>query len=521
MQSFVQRFGSLVSGVLHGFDRLVFRGTLRSVVHGRRMMVYLSRMHVLLKDFGDWAQARGDQIKAAASQAAAEAGRPLHYLNSGNVSKEDLARSIAQRDHIQQGLITVLSAVEPCMAFEVHCDRQAKSIEIRSRQRKCLHLYYYLMHPRFGFMHVRVQTWAPYLLRVCINGREWLARQLDAAGIGYRRRDNCFLALADGAAAQALMNQQSTLDWPQHLQAIARQFNPIYQPDFENHGLNYYWSTYQSEWASDLMFHSRAQLARLYPRLIHHGITQFSSGDVLRFLGRAIGPDGRLPTNFQGEVTSDLKERPEGVRIKHRAKANSVKLYDKFGSVLRVETTINNPRDFKVYRRKQGCTEGEPAWREMRTNVDDLPRRAEASQKSNERYLDALAAAEDATVLRECAEPICRPVRWKKQRVRALNPLAAEDAAWLAAVVRGEFLINGLRNRDLVQLLYPQATEDPKEKRRRSAATTRKLRLLRAHGLVHKVPHTHRYLVSTKGRVTIAAVLAAREASVKTLSQVA
>jgi hypothetical protein len=518
MQSFLQRFGSLVSGVLSGFDRLVFRGTLRSVVHGRRMMVYLSRMRILMKDFGGWAEGRSDQIKAAAQQAADEAQRPMVYLASSHVSKEDLARSIAQRDHIQQGLIAILSAVEPCTAFEVHCDRQAKRIEIRSRQRKCLHLYYYLMHPRFGFMHVRVQTWAPYMLRVCINGREWLARQLDAEGIGYQRRDNCFLAIADRARAQVLMQEQTTLDWAEQLQTLARQFNPIYQPDFENHGLNYYWSTYQSEWATDLMFHARADLARLYPRLIQHGISHFSSGDVLRFLGRNIGPEGRLPSNLKGEVTSDVKDRPEGVRIKHRVKANSVKMYDKFGSVLRVETTINNPRDFKVYRPKQGCEEGPADWREMRTSVVDLPRRAEVAQKCNERYLDALATVDDTTRVRECTESLCRPVRWNKQRVRGLNPLAADDAALLAAVARGEFVLNGLRNRDLVKLLYPPTTEDPKEQRRRSAAVTRKLRLLRAHGLLHKVPHTHRYQVSPKGRQTIAAVLAAREASVKTLT---
>jgi hypothetical protein len=377
------------------------------------------------------------------------------------------------------------------------------------------------MHPRFGFMHVRVQTWAPYMLRVCLNGREWLARQLDAAGIGYRRRDNCFLALADPAAAQALMNEQSTLDWAESLQTLARQFNPIYQADFERYGLNYYWSTCQSEWATDLMFHTRADLARLYPRLIQHGMTHFSSGDVLRFLGRALGADGRLPTNFQGEVTSDVKERPEGVRIKHRAKANTVKMYDKFGSVLRVETTINHPRDFKVYRHKQGSADGEPAWRELRRSVEDMPRRAAVSHKSNERYLDALATVDDTTVLRECVEPICRPVRWHQQRVRALNPLADDDAALFTAVARGEFVVNGLRNRDLVALLYPQASHDPQEKRRRSAAVTRQLRLLRAHGLLHKVSHTHRYLVSPKGRVAIAAVLAARQTTIKTLSQVA
>ena len=169
---------------------------------------------------------------------------------------------------------------------------------------------------------------------------------------------------------------------------------------------------------------------------------------------------------------------------------------------------------------RSGCPEGQPDWRELRTNVVDMPRRAEVSQKCNERYLNALATVEDTKPLRECAEPICRPVRWKKQRVRAMNPLAAEDAALLTAVARGEFVVNGLRNRDLVALLYPQTTLDAKEQRRRSAAVTRKLRLLRAHGLLHKVPHTHRYQVSPKGRETIAALLAAREANVKSLSQV-
>jgi hypothetical protein len=112
-----------------------------------------------------------------------------------------------------------------------------------------------------------------------------------------------------------------------------------------------------------------------------------------------------------------------------------------------------------------------------------------------------------------------RPTRWNKQRVRALNPLAPDDALLIASVVRGEFLVNGLRNRDLCALLYPRPTPHAKEKRRRSAAVTRKLRLLRAHGLIHKVPHTHRYVVSPKGQQTITALLAARQASTKTLTE--
>lgn len=518
MKLFLQRYGSLVTGVLNGFDRLVFRGTLRSVVHGPRMMAYLSRVGVLIKDFAAWVQERGERIKRAADEAAETAGRPQHYLDSGATSKEDLAREIAQRDGVHEGLITVLRCVEPCTAFEVYRNAATRWLELRSRPRRCLHLYYYLMHPRFGFMHVRLQTWAPYTIRVCINGREWLARQMTAAGIGYERRDNCFPWIADVAAAQALMDEQLRLSWRAVLQDLAVELNPIYERDFRAFDLDYYWSVYQSEWASDVMFRDAADLQRLYPRLIRQGITTFASGDVMRFLGRKVCADGRVNPRFGGEVTSDVKDRPEGVRIKHRVNANSIKLYDKFGSVLRAETTINHPKDFKVYRQKHGDTDGPPDWYPMRKNVGDIGRRAEVSQKSNERYLDALATVEDTTPLRELSDRLCRPTRWKGQRVRALNPLSPDDAALLAAVVRGEFLLNGLRNRDLRQVLYDQPAT-PEERRRRSGAITRKLRLLRAHGLIHKVPKSQRYVVSPKGRQAITALLAARNANTKELTK--
>ena len=177
-------------------------------------------------------------------------------------------------------------------------------------------------------------------------------------------------------------------------------------------------------------------------------------------------------------------------------------------------------KDFKVYRHKHGDTDGPPDWYPLRKNVADIARRAEVSQKSNERYLDALATVEDTTPLRELTDALCRPTRWKGLRVRALNPLSPDDAALLAAVVRGEFLANGLRNRDLRQVLYDPATTS-KEERRRSGAITRKLRLLRAHWLIHKVPKSQRYVVSPKGRQAITALLAARNANTKELTKLA
>ena len=157
----------------------------------------------------------------------------------------------------------------------------------------------------------------------------------------------------------------------------------------------------------------------------------------------------------------------------------------------------------------------------MRKGVSDMPRRAELSQRSNERYMNALATVATPTPLRTLTEKLSRPVSWQGKRVRGLNLLGEEDARLLSAVARGEFLISGLRNRDLQSLLYEKPTEDPAEKRRRCGQVTRKLRMLRAHGLVHKVPHTHRYMVSEKGRQVVAAVHAAREADIAKLTQAA
>lgn len=212
-----------------------------------------------------------------------------------------------------------------------------------------------------------------------------------------------------------------------------------------------------------------------------------------------------------------LKRRPEGVRLLHRLNRNWIKMYDKQGSVLRIETVINDPRDMKVFRAKEGDEDGPKQWLELRKGVADLHRRVEISQKSNERYADSLATLKEVQPLGELTQRLSRPQPWQGRRVRALNPLADSDASLLQAVARGEFLLNGFRNRDLRTLLYPGEPKDEKEARRLSAAVTRKIRLLRAHGVIQKVTKTQRYVITEYGRAAIAALAAARNADVNQL----
>jgi hypothetical protein len=518
MNQFLLQHKGSVTGMLSGWDRLRARGTLRVLASVSGLRRFLSCTGRLLKDFGDFAQGLSRQVRGASLEVAESAGRPVEHLKGPSVCKEDFAREIAARDGIERGSICVLTAVEPCWSYNIQSNRKKGLLELVSEYRKCQHVYHYMIHPVFGFMHARLQTWLPFNLHLCINGREWLGRQMDAAGIRYQRRDNCFTWVSDPAGAQELLNQQTTYDFAGEFKNIAAMVNPKLDLITQGCNIDYYWSMDQSEWASDVMFSDRRDLDQLYPGLIRHGMESFSSKDVMRFLGRSIPKE--IQPQFGGQVVSDIRADPkfyEGIRIKHRVNHNSVKMYNKAASVLRVETTINNVRDLKSPRIK----DGKKVWRPMRKGVADLPRRAEVSQASNDRYLRAMAAVNTPTPLKTLTDKLSQRVNYKGNPVRGLNLLAPDDANLLQTIGRGEYHINGFRNRDLQTHLFDSPTDDPKEQRRRSGQITRKLRMLRAHGLIKKVPHTHRYHLTDRGRQLIIALQAAREANIEKLAKAA
>jgi hypothetical protein len=187
------------------------------------------------------------------------------------------------------------------------------------------------------------------------------------------------------------------------------------------------------------------------------------------------------------------------------------------GSVIRAELTMADPEDFKVYRRPEGKPDAPLKWLRMRKGIADLHRRAEVSQNANGRYLDALASVDDSTRLQELLCLIEKPVSWNGKPVRALHPFQDQDRILLEVINRGEFAINGLRNKDLQPLLYPTAAKSDLERRRRSSAISRKLRILRAHHLIRKVPGCHGYQVTPQGRQTATAVIAASNSTVNQL----
>ena len=503
----------MITGTLSGFDRLVFRGHLLPLMRDCGMFFFLEAVGVRLLDYKKFVLDTTEQLKEASLAEAGERDRPVRYLESPAIDKEALARRLLAEHPVDQGLICVFKVLEPCMTFEYHRSQDKNERGLRLRPSKCLHIYKYFLHPHFGFCNARIQTWFPFNIQICLNGREWLARQFAREGRDdFKRADNCFTWLGNPQLAQRRMDEQLKTDWPRALGAIARALNPRHRDIFKMRPMDYYWSAYQTEWATDLIFTNPAALADIYPQLVRHAMHHFHSPDVMRFLAQ------KAPGKFTGEIVSDFKNRAEGVRVKHWVRGNSVKMYDKFGSVLRIETTVTKTADFKVLRPPHDDPEGELAWRPLRKGIADLHRRAQVSQRSNDAYLEALAAVDDTTPCSRIFDAVSRPVIEDGRHIRALRLGDPADIALLEAVARGEFATAGLRNRDIRLLIHhaPKNATD-RDLRRLSAKTSRQLRLLRAHGVIRKIPKTHRYRLTQRGQLLTAALFATRTANIKQL----
>lgn len=508
METFLSIHQDDIIGTLSAFDRTIFKGHLTGLFPDGAFARFLSRQGILLKDFGQYIKQATETLKAQAQALAKEADRPFIYLQSATTkasgqSKEDLARDIADRDGITEGLVCVFSVLETCTSFDVRGNHQTHKLEVVRRRRKCLHFYFYYLDSEFGFMHIRLQSWFPFEIQIYINGREWLARQLNQCGIAYERYHNKVIPLTDLAIAQDLADKFAHRQWPRVLDAFARRVNP-HLSILEQAGFGgYYWVTDQAEYATDVFFRNHATLDALFLSLVELSMTAFGAEDVMRFLGC------KLHGNFQGDVITDRKRRPEGRRVKHRMKSNSLKMYNS-GNVLRLETTINNPREFRVLQVIPTRTGTSRRWMPMGKGVANLWRYAQVSLQSNNRYLNALAHAQPKGKAIAELDRLCHPHTQKGKRYSRFNSVASEDGELFAAVMAGEHTLNGFRNRDLQTHLYSSPPASEVEQRQRSARVTRLIAKLRGHGLIAKVKDSRLYRVTARGTRLMSAAIHCR-----------
>jgi len=520
MKFFLSRFGSMIRFILSGFDRLRFCGESRLLNHARGFQSYCYQQRLLFKDFPDHAQALTKTFRAQTLQQLGDV--PVHHLDSPDIDKEATALKLAQQHGRTQGRIALITCQESALTYRLRRNVQGL-VEPRKEKTRCAHYYHYFLHEQFGLCVVRIGTWFPFSVRVVLNGRRWLAQQLRQRRVSYQARGNLITDVASVPLAQQLLDEQVQVAWPQALEALVRPVHPLWDYLHDQARTPFYWMTEQSEWATDIVFAEPQFMAQWYPRWIRHGIETLSCKDVLRYLGKQVPDHGY--GRCLGEAKIDLRTRLEGTRLKFWYGTNQSKMYDKeapLANALRVETTINDPSMFKVYRTPEGAGREAPkSWQQMRKGVADLPRRAEVSQSANHRLADSLATVAESTELGKLLEPLGRPLMVEGRRMaRALNPLTGADGDLLRTLATGDYLVNGFRNRDLRLARFGVCT-DATERRRQAAKITRLLALVRAHGLILKVQKTHRYQLTASGRRICTALLAAHNANVNRLTEAA
>ena len=504
MKLFLEKHQNDVIGAISGLDRVALRGTIRWLASLAGLGSYMGVRNILLKDFKPWAEDKTQRIRIACERTADSLGIETRYLQSAKTNKEALAREIAKHAGIETGPVCMFSVVEPSFSPTVCGNRSSKNLELCMRHRRCIWIYFYWIDEQWGFGHLRLQSWLPFTIKGCLNGREWLARQMDVAGIDYIQADNCFRWVSDPAIAQSLLDQQLQINWAAKCETMRRRYFGVLEELFGSDPLEYYWSADETEWATDVMFRNTTVLDRMFPHLMLHGMQCTDSANVMRFLGK-IDADAELPPRVSRDIRGDRKRRYEGCRVKHSANQNSVKMYNKAGNILRVETTINNPRGFKVFRQPNDDPERAPSWQNMRKGLADLHRRAQISQQSNERYLTFLAAANTDEKIHEIFDGVSQRVISQGKPFRALNLWKKADYEMLSFLAKGEWSINGFCNRDMRDELYGSVLAS-QDQHRLCGRISRQLRLLRAHGLIRKVSRTHRYVLTVKGMQLCAVV---------------
>ncbi len=285
MDTLSRRFITAVKGVITGFDRIVFKGMLMPIVHAAGMQSFLMRKKVLNKDFKEYVTKQSQAIIRSAEELAIEqSGSGITYIGSHKERKETLAHNRQKENGINEGMIGVWSCVESCNTFRSTFAQGQTYPVLKWERSKCKHLYFYFDDPIYGFMSVRLQTWAPYEIQIALNGREWLRRSLDKQGCGYVVSGNKFLHIDDYELAQELLDAQRKSNMEEILNGFLPAVFPL-MPMIVGE-MSYYWTVWQSEVAKDYLFESGEMLKPLMTDFLRHSLITGTGERILQYFGK-------------------------------------------------------------------------------------------------------------------------------------------------------------------------------------------------------------------------------------------
>ncbi|MDR0434153.1 MAG: hypothetical protein LBH21_03700 [Gracilibacteraceae bacterium] len=499
MDILLHKLDGLINGVIEGFDRIVFKGTLKPIAYAAGMAVFLGRINVLNKEYKNWAENQSKAIVGYAEQYAFNQSEiKIQYLPSYRIRKEEVAHKQQAASGIQSGLVGVWSCVESCKTYHAVYDKNAGFPQLQHKNSRCKHLYFYYDHEDFGFMSIRLQTWAPYEIQIALNGREWLRRQLDKAGIKYVVVGNKFLHIDDYDKAQSLLAAQLDTRWIDVLDRLAAEVFPSMREIFGEH-FGYTWILWQSEWAKDYIFSDPQSLDPIMNNVTRHAFLTGTYDRILGYMGRPLSPNGQPHHASKPDLRTRCKKWHNGARIRHYLDDNSVKLYNE-QNVLRFEFTMNNPAKFRVYRTVEGRNDGEKKFLPMRKGIADINVRTQICSARLKNFTEHLATFRDDTSFGDLISMVSKPVTAAGKRHRALD-ITGKDRELLLAIADPKYNADAITNKHLQGALSNTEWTNGLTGKQLSGRISRNLRLLREHRLIKKLPNQHRYMLTEKGRL--------------------
>jgi len=498
----IEKFSEKINGVLQTFDRILINGYLTNMFSYNNFGYYLYENGVKLKDFKAFASKQTESLCTNVEDYIKSNNVELRYLSSGKKSKDEIARNIFAQDTSRTGLVAAFSAVELCNTMTVVPNHETRHLEVASRSTKCKHYYLYYNDEEFGWMFFKIQTWFPYNAQIYINGREYLSKLFDGAGIKYEMYSNSFAYIDDFERGQELADSILNKKLSDSFDGIAKKINTLL-PDVERvFRAGYYWCIDQCEFATDINFKNREDLGNIFKTLVETAFFTFSSQDIYSFFGRKIE---RINSLTKGEIVSDLRNRYQGYRVKFKINNNQIKMYDK-GNNLRIEVTINNPKEFKILKSVVDDSTGEAVetkkWVPMGKSIANLYRYVEISKSIIQRYINALPDIDADKLHLKAVAAISSRTDINGRPFSAFNVLNADTLNLFAALSNGAYLINGFNNKLLRRKIFDGADSKLSINR-----TTRLIAKLKAHGLIKKVPRKNRYYLTVNGRKIIDSIL--------------
>lgn len=492
-----ERYQDRITGVLSCFDRVIISGSLVDCCHEGAMRAELVRRQLLFFDYGKFVNPLRNRLHDTARSIAQAEGVEVEFIQRPNsFRKEDRIAAILAKRGTHPGLVHVLSAMENCTCYKPWHDRKRNVTTLRAASGRCTHYYFYFIDADYGLCYLRVPTWAPFRLQFYFNGHQHLAARLRRAGIDFRLQDNAFVALGDVARAQELADELDGTDLQRCLEHWARRFCPV----LDEFPSGWHWSIMQAEYATDIVFRSPADLKPLYETLTRTAIQEVKADNVATFLGR----NGLAPAS-DAEGGSRYNVLVEGTRIRHSLGQTAIKMYDKFGHVLRLETVSSDVSFFKHYRKvvhRDGSSQMKFA--PLKKTIHSLGALRELMAAANHRYLKFISGFPDPSSGSRELDKVTRTVRDAHHRPsRGLNFFRADDLQLVLAVLRGEHAISGVTVRRLRPLLPGWKT----------GRISRALRRLRSHGLIRRISHTFKYYLTSLGRRVFIAAQHLREAT--------